>query len=151
MEEYAKYLDTLINISRREGCLSVFNQPINQSTNQPITDHRDAPPTRRRVTPLTPPARSPLGGPDQPPALLRYPSSVIARSKRATSQSCSHFPEILVDDQGTIVLCPECRSSNVSKQSAGSSKQSAVTAHRSPLTTHLLYVCNSCRSAWRQK
>ena len=49
-----------------------------------------------------------------------------------------HFPEIIVDARGTIVLCPQCKSSSVTRQQRAADSPPAV-----------LCICNTCGSVWR--
>jgi hypothetical protein len=116
MEEYAKYFDTLVDISRQEAAHAFYCERVNVNTRKRvseadassrprITDLKDAPSTRRRVTPLTPPARSPLGGPE--------PSSP------SYAEATEGWPDIIVDTDGCIVLCTECDSSSIGRSSDG--------------------------------
>jgi hypothetical protein len=127
MEEYARYFNALVDISRKEACLALFNQP----------DLKAAPPTRRRVTSHYTPARSPLGGPDSSPlpiahcplpalssasplsGLAGQHTTLLARQDPVTVLPGTKFPDIIVDTDGCIVLCTECDSSSIWRSSDG--------------------------------
>lgn len=67
--------------------------------------------------------------------------------KGGTGFSPCHFPEIIMAQDGAIVLCPQCKSSSVAKQLIAHSKEAHRESEQSLLAA--LYVCNSCGSVWR--
>jgi len=75
-------------------------------------------------------------------ALLSNPSTPLPTRREQPSPAWSplHFPAILMDASGRIVLCPQCASSNISKQPGSLPACKPASC---------LYVCNGCGAVWR--
>ena len=125
------FIETLAAVSEFIGHDDVFSHDwiVVQKKATPHTScHSSASPPGDRLDEADRPSQPPEAGPT-----LDLPAAVIARSAPATSQSSPrpHFPDIMIGEDGMIVLCPGCAGSHASKDGD-------------------YFICRSCGSVWRR-